>query len=165
MQTVQRISPCLWFDNQAEQAAAFYTGIFRNSRIVMVTRYGEAGHEIHRMPAGTVMTVAFELDGQPFTALNGGPVFQFNEAVSFQVNCDTQEEVDYYWQKLSEDGDENAQQCGWLKDRFGVSWQVIPRILTRMLADPDSGKSEKVMQAVLQMRKLEIAELKRAYAG
>lgn len=165
MQTVQRISPCLWFDNQAEQAAAFYTGIFRNSRIVMVTRYGEAGHEIHRMPAGTVMTVAFELDGQPFTALNGGPVFQFNEAVSFQVNCDTQEEVDYYWQKLSEGGNENAQQCGWLKDRVGVSWQVIPRILTRMLADPDSGKSEKVMQAVLQMRKLEIAELKRAYAG
>ncbi len=165
MQTVQRISPCLWFDNQAEQAAAFYTGIFRNSRIVMVTRYGEAGHEIHRMPAGTVMTVAFELDGQAFTALNGGPVFKFNEAVSFQVNCDTQEEVDYYWQKLSEDGDENAQQCGWLKDRFGVSWQVVPRILTRMLADPDSGKSEKVMQAVLQMRKLEIAELERAYAG
>ena len=165
MQTVQRISPCLWFDNQAEQAAAFYTGIFRNSRIVMVTRYGEAGHEIHRMPAGTVMTVAFELDGQAFTALNGGPVFKFNEAVSFQVNCDTQEEVDYYWQKLSEGGDENAQQCGWLKDRFGVSWQVVPRILTRMLADPDSGKSEKVMQAVLQMRKLEIAELERAYAG
>lgn len=165
MQTVQRISPCLWFDNQAEQAAAFYTGIFRNSRIVMVTRYGEAGHEIHRMPAGTVMTVAFELDGQAFTALNGGPVFKFNEAVSFQVNCDTQEEVDYYWQKLSEGGDENAQQCGWLKDRFGVSWQVVPRILTRMLADPDSGKSERVMQAVLQMRKLEIAELKRAYAG
>lgn len=165
MQTVQRISPCLWFDNQAEQAAAFYTGIFRNSRIVMVTRYGEAGHEIHRMPAGTVMTVAFELDGQAFTALNGGPVFKFNEAVSFQVNCDTQEEVDYYWQKLSEGGNENAQQCGWLKDRVGVSWQVIPRILTRMLADPDSGKSEKVMQAVLQMRKLEIAELERAYAG
>jgi len=165
MQTVQRISPCLWFDNQAEQAAAFYTGIFRNSRIVMVTRYGEAGHEIHQMPAGTVMTVAFELDGQAFTALNGGPVFKFNEAVSFQVNCDTQEEVDYYWQKLSEGGDENAQQCGWLKDRFGVSWQDVPRILTRMLADPDSGKSEKVMQAVLQMRKLEIAELERAYAG
>ena len=165
MQTVQRISPCLWFDNQAEQAAAFYTGIFRNSRIVMVTRYGEAGHEIHRMPAGTVMTVAFELDGQAFTALNGGPVFKFNEAVSFQVNCDTQEEVDYYWQKLSEGGDENAQQCGWLKDRFGVSWQVVPRILTRMLADPDSGKSERVMQAVLQMRKLEIAELERTYAG
>jgi predicted 3-demethylubiquinone-9 3-methyltransferase (glyoxalase superfamily) len=122
MQCSQRIVPCLWFDDQAEAAAGFYTAIFSNSRIVNVTRYGEAGREVHGKPAGSVMTVAFELDGQPFTALNGGPLFRFNEAISLQVKCASQQEVDYYWTRLSEDGDAGAQQCGWLKDRYGVSW-------------------------------------------
>lgn len=165
MKITQRITPCLWFDDQAEQAAAFYTSIFPNSGIVATSRYGEAGREIHGKPPGSVMTVAFELDGQTFTALNGGPVFKFNEAVSFQVNCDTQEEIDYYWEKLSAGGDERAQQCGWLKDRYGVSWQVVPAVLPQMMADPDSRKSERAMQALLQMKKLDIAGLKRAYAG
>jgi predicted 3-demethylubiquinone-9 3-methyltransferase (glyoxalase superfamily) len=118
---LQRITPCLWFDNQGEEAAKFYTGIFRNSKIVSVARYGEAGHEVHGRPPGTVMTVALELDGQAFTVLNGGPVFKFNEAISFQVNCETQEEVDYYWERLSEGGDKKAQQCDWLKDKYGAS--------------------------------------------
>ena len=126
MQVLPRVVPYLWFDDQAEEAAGFYTAIFRNSKITSVTRYGEVGHEIHGGAAGTVMTVAFELDGQAFTALNGRPVFRFNEGISFQVHCDTQEEVDYYWERLSEGGDETAQQCGWLKDKYGVSWQVIP---------------------------------------
>ena len=165
MQVIQKISPCLWFDDQAEDAVAFYTGIFRKSKVVNVSRYGEAGHEIHGRPAGTVMTVAFELEGQAFTALNGGPVFKFNEAISFQVNCETQEEVDYYWKKLSEGGDVQAQQCGWLKDRYGVSWQVVPTALVEMITDPDSQKSGRVMEAMLQMKKLDIAELKRAYGG
>ena len=165
MKVIQKISPCLWFDDQAEDAVAFYAGIFRKSRVVNVSRYGEAGHEIHQRPAGTVMTVAFELEGQAFTALNGGPVFKFNEAISFQVNCETQEEVDYYWKKLSEGGDVKAQQCGWLKDRYGVSWQVVPTALVEMITDPDSKKSGRVMEAMLQMKKLDIAELKRAYGG
>ena len=165
MQVIQRITPCLWFDDQAELAVEFYTAIFRNSRIVNVARYGEAGHEIHGKPAGTVMTVAFELDGQAFTALNGGPMFKFNEAISFQVNCETQEEVDYYWEKLSEGGDEKAQQCGWLKDKYGVSWQVVPIVLLEMINDPDSEKSQRAMKAMLQMKKIDIDELKRAYAG
>ena len=165
MQVLQRITPCLWFDDQAEEAAGFYTSIFRNSKIVQVARYGEAGHEAHGKPAGTVMTVAFELDGQTFTALNGGPVFKFNEAVSFQVNCETQDEVDHYWSKLSQGGDAAAQQCGWLKDRYGVSWQIVPRALVEMLTDPDPGKSGRVMEAMLQMKKIDIAALKRAYAG
>lgn len=164
-QTIQTITPCLWFDDQAEQAAKFYTGIFRNSRIVRLSRYGEAGHEFHGKPPGSVMTVAFELDGQTFTALNGGPLFKFNEAISFQVNCDTQEEVDHYWDRLSEGGDEKAQQCGWLKDQYGVSWQVVPRILVEMLSGADPEKSQKAMLALLQMKKLNIDELKRAYAG
>ena len=121
MQDIQKITPCLWFDAQAEEAAKFYTSIFKNSKIVSMTRYGEAGHEVHGRPAGTVMTVAFELDGHAFTALNGGPLFKFNEAISFQVSCKTQEELDYYWEKLSEGGDAKAQQCGWLKDKYGVS--------------------------------------------
>jgi predicted 3-demethylubiquinone-9 3-methyltransferase (glyoxalase superfamily) len=165
MAIVRRIAPCLWFDDQAEEAARFYTSIFSNSRIGTVTRYGEAGHEIHGRPPGTVMTVSFELDGQPFTALNGGPVFKFNEAISFQVMCETQEEVDDYWEKLSAGGDEKAQQCGWLKDRFGVSWQVVPELVTRLVSDPDSEKSQRAMQALLQMKKLDIAGLERAYAG
>jgi predicted 3-demethylubiquinone-9 3-methyltransferase (glyoxalase superfamily) len=165
MQSIQKITPCLWFDDQAEEAAEFYTGIFPNSKFVQISRYGEAGQEIHGKPAGSVLTVAFELDGQAFTALNGGPVFKFNEAISFQVNCETQEEVDYYWEKLSEGGDERAQQCGWLKDKFGASWQVVPRILVEMLTDPDQQKSQRAMQAMLQMKKIDIDELKRAYAG
>jgi predicted 3-demethylubiquinone-9 3-methyltransferase (glyoxalase superfamily) len=165
MQAIQRIVPCLWFDTQAEEAAGFYTSIFRNSRIVSIARYGEAGREIHKKPAGTVLTVAFELDGQAFTALNGGPSFKFNEAISLQVMCKTQEEVDYYWEKLSEGGDKKAQQCGWLKDKYGASWQVVPSALSEMMTDPDPKKSERVMTALLQMKKLDIHELKRAYAG
>jgi len=161
----QKITACLWFDDQAEAAVTFYTGIFRNSKVVSVSRYGEAGHEIHGKPAGTVLTVAFELEGQVFTALNGGPVFKFNEAISFQVDCETQEEVDYYWEKLSEGGDPKAQQCGWLKDKYGVSWQVVPRVLVAMMSDPDSEKSGRAMEAMLQMKKIDIAALKRAYRG
>jgi predicted 3-demethylubiquinone-9 3-methyltransferase (glyoxalase superfamily) len=163
MQNLHSITPCLWFDNQAEEAARFYTAVFKNSKIVNMTRYGEAGHEVHGQAAGTVLTVEFELDGHPFTALNGGPVFKFNEAISFQVHCDTQEEVDYYWEKLSEGGDEKAQQCGWLKDKYGVSWQVVPSVLPSMLNDPDSEKSGRVMTAMLQMKKMDIDTLKEAY--
>jgi predicted 3-demethylubiquinone-9 3-methyltransferase (glyoxalase superfamily) len=155
----------LWFDDQAEEAARFYTAIFRNSKIVSMTRYGEAGREIHGKPAGTVMAVAFELDGQTFTGLNGGPIFKFNEAISFQVNCETQQEVDYYWEKLSKGGDEKAQQCGWLKDKYGVSWQVVPRVLLELISDPASEKSQRAMTAMLQMKKINIDEIKRAYAG
>ena len=165
MSSTQKITPCLWFDDQAEEAARFYTGIFKNSKIVKTSRYTEAGQEIHGRPPGSVMTVSFELDGQAFTALNGGPVFKFNEAISFQINCDTQEEVDHYWSKLSAGGDEKAQQCGWLKDKYGVSWQVVPTILPEMLKDPDPAKAARAMEAMLQMKKLDIAKLKRAHAG
>lgn len=165
MQVVPRITPCLWFDDQAQEAAEFYTAIFRNSRIVKIARYGEAGREAHGKPAGSVMTVAFELDGQAFTALNGGPMFRFNEAVSLQIDCETQEEVDYYWDKLSKGGNERAQQCGWLADRYGLSWQVVPRVLVELLSDPDPGKSGRVMEAMLGMKKIDIDGLKRAYAG
>ena len=165
MQVTQKITPCLWFDYQAEEAVTFYTAIFRNSRIVQVARYGEAGREIHGKPAGTVMTVAFELEGQAFTALNGGPMFKFNEAISFQVSCETQAEVDHYWEKLSEGGDVNAQQCGWLKDKYGASWQIVPRVLVEMITDPDAEKSQRVMGAMLQMKKIDIDGLRRAYAG
>jgi predicted 3-demethylubiquinone-9 3-methyltransferase (glyoxalase superfamily) len=165
MQQIQRITPCLWFDDQAEQAVEFYTTIFRNSKIVDVSRYGEAGHEIHGKRAGTVMTLAFELDGQAFVALNGGPPFKFNEAISFQVPCETQEEVDYYWEKLSDGGDEKAQQCGWLKDKYGLSWQVVPTALIEMISDPDSEKSGRAMEAMLQMKKIDIDKLRRAFHG
>jgi predicted 3-demethylubiquinone-9 3-methyltransferase (glyoxalase superfamily) len=165
MQKLTRITPCLWFDDQAEEATRFYTSIFRNSRIGPITRYGEAGHDIHGRAAGTVLTIEFELDGQAFTALNGGPLFRFNEAVSFQINCETQEDVDYYWERLTADGDEKAQQCGWLKDKFGVSWQVVPTVLVELLNDPDHARAERVMTALLQMRKLDIAALRRAHAG
>ena len=158
-----RISPCLWFDSQAEEAARFYTSIFRHAKIVATSHYGEVGQEIHGRKPGTVMTVAFEIEGQSFTALNGGPVFKFNEAVSFQVMCDDQDEVDEYWDKLSAGGDVQAQQCGWLKDRFGVSWQVVPRVLPDMLMDPDPARSQRAMSAMLKMKKLDIAELMRAY--
>ncbi len=160
---MQKISPCLWFDDQGEEAAKFYTSIFKDSKIGDVTRYGKEGYEIHGREEGTVMTVEFEIEGQKFLALNGGPIFKFNEAISFQVYCETQEEVDYYWEKLSEGGDEKAQQCGWLKDKYGVSWQIVPTILIKMLKDKDSEKSQKVMKAMLQMHKLDITTLKKAY--
>ena len=133
MSSVRAITPCLWFDNQAEDAAKFYAGIFKNSKIGKISRYGKEGQEIHHRPPGSVMTVAFELDGHKFTALNGGPVFRFNEAISFQVHCETQQEVDYYWEKLGAGGDEKAQQCGWLKDRYGVSWQIVPVAMIDMV--------------------------------
>jgi len=155
----------LWFDNQAEEAAKFYTAIFKNSKITTISRYGEAGKEVHGKPPGSVMTVAFELAGQSFTALNGGPVFKFNEAISFQVDCATQQEVDSFWEKLSAGGDPKAQQCGWLKDKYGVSWQVVPTTLVELLNDPDHEKSQRVMTAMLQMKKIDIAGLKRAYQG
>lgn len=160
-----RITPCLWFDHEAEQAADFYIDIFPNSRRVRVLRFGEAGHEIHGRPAGSVMTVDFELDGQPFTALNGGPLFRFNEAISLQIDCATQAEVDDYWERLSAGGDPQAQQCGWLKDRYGVSWQVVPAVLPKLLDRTDPAASERVMQALLEMKRLDIAALERAYAG
>ena len=152
------ITPCLWFDTQGEEAAAFYTSIFPNSRIRDVAHYGEAGPR----PAGTVMTVSFELDGQEFLALNGGPEFTFNEAVSFEVSCETQEEVDRYWSRLSEGGEESV--CGWLKDKFGVSWQIVPEVLPRLLADPDAEKAQRVMRAMLGMKKLDIKGLEVAAA-
>jgi predicted 3-demethylubiquinone-9 3-methyltransferase (glyoxalase superfamily) len=158
-----KIAPCLWFERQAEDAAKFYTSIFPNSRIVKISRYGEAGKEIHGRPPGSVMTVAFELGGQPFTGLNGGPVFKFNEAISFQVDCSTQEEVDYYWDKLGDGGDEKAKVCGWLKDKFGVSWQIVPSILEDLVDDPTSSKSQNAMNAMMKMKKLDIAALEKAY--
>jgi predicted 3-demethylubiquinone-9 3-methyltransferase (glyoxalase superfamily) len=160
---MQKISPCLWFDDQGEEAAKFYTSIFKDSKMGDVTRYGKEGYEIHGREEGTVMTVEFEIEGQKFLALNGGPIFKFNEAISFQVYCETQEEVDYFWEKLSEGGDEKAQQCGWLKDKYGVSWQIVPTILIKMLKDKDSEKSQRVMKAMLQMHKLDISILKKAY--
>ncbi|SRR5439155_25545556 len=160
---MQKITPCLWFDNQAEEAVNFYASIFKNSKTGNITRYGEEGYEIHNMPAGTVMTVEFQLEGQDFVALNGGPVFKFNEAISLQVHCKTQEEVDHYWEKLTKDGDKKAQQCGWLKDKYGVSWQIVPTVLPQMLQDKDPEKSQRVMKALLQMHKLDIKTLKQAY--
>jgi predicted 3-demethylubiquinone-9 3-methyltransferase (glyoxalase superfamily) len=159
---MQKITPFLWFDNQAEEAMNFYVSVFRNSTIGRVLRYGKEGHEIHGRTAGTVMTASFELEGQTFTALNGGPHFKITEAISFVVNCETQEEVDYYWENLSAGGDERAQQCGWLKDRYGVSWQIVPVVLVEMLNDSDPARSERVMKALLQMKKIDIEALKQA---
>lgn len=160
---MQKITPCLWFDSNAEEAVEFYTSIFKNSKIGKISRYGKEGYEIHGKPEGTVLTVEFELNGQTFTALNGGPAFKFNEAISLQVHCKSQEEVDYYWGKLSEGGDKKAQQCGWLKDKYGLSWQIVPTVLSEMLQDKDAEKSESVMKALLQMKKLDIKALKQAY--
>lgn len=160
---MQAITPCLWFDSEAEEAARFYTSIFKNSRIGKIARYGKEGFDIHGRPEGTVMTVEFEINGQTFTALNGGPVFKFNEAISLQVHCDSQEELDLYWEKLSAGGDKNAQQCGWLKDKYGLSWQIVPAILPRLITDADAAKSERVMKALLQMKKLDIKRLQQAY--
>ena len=159
--SAQTITPCLWFDNQAEEAAKFYVSIFKNSKIGSGARYGEEGAKISGRPKGTVMTVTFKLDGQEFMALNGGPIFKFTEAISFMVNCKTQEEVDRLWGKLSEGGEEGP--CGWLKDKFGLSWQIVPTVLGEMLQDKDPKKSERVMKALLQMKKLDIKTLKQAY--
>ena len=165
MATLQTIVPCLWFDHQAEDAAKHYTGIFKNSRIVEVSRYSDAGTEIHGRPAGSVMTVEFELDGQRFTALNGGPHFTFNEAVSLQVECGTQAEIDYFWEKLSAGGDPKAQQCGWLKDKYGLSWQVVPRNMGEFFRRHDSQAAKRAMEAMLKMKKIDIAALERAAGG
>lgn len=160
-----KISPCLWFDHQAEEAANFYLSVFRSGKLLNISRYGTAGFEIHGRPAGSVMTVDFELDGVRFTALNGGPHFTFNEAVSFQIICETQADVDHYWEALTAGGDPKAQQCGWLKDKFGLSWQVVPSGMNEMLADPQSEGASRAMAAMLQMKKLDIAALRRAYEG
>ncbi len=159
----QKISPCLWFDTQAEQAAKFYTSIFENSRIKRISRYGKAGREVHGKEAGSVMTVEFEIEGQTFVGLNGGPHFKFNEAVSFQVLCEKQDEIDHFWSSLSEGGEEGS--CGWLKDKYGVSWQIVPSVLPQMMTDADSTKSERAMNALLKMKKFDVETLKRAYAG
>jgi len=157
----QKITPFLWFDNQAEEAVNFYTSIFENSKIGSAARYDEEGSKAAGRPKGSVMTVAFQLAGQDFVALNGGPVFKFSEAVSFVVNCESQKEVDHFWEKLSAGGEEV--QCGWLKDKFGLSWQVVPTVLSEMLQDKDAQKAKRVMAAMLKMKKIDIAELRRAY--
>ena len=154
---MQKVTPFLWFDNQAEEAMNFYVSLFKNSKVLSVSRYGEGGPG----PQGTVMTGTFQLDGQEFMALNGGPYFKFTEAISLFVNCETQEEVDELWEKLSEGGE--ISQCGWLKDRYGLSWQIVPTALGEMLGDPDPKKAQNVMQAMLQMTKIDIAALRRAY--
>lgn len=165
MANLQKITPCLWFDTQAEEAAGFYVSIFDNSAIAGVSRYGKEGFEIHGRPEGSAMVVSFRLAGQEFTALNGGPHFKFNEAISFIVECQSQAEVDRYWDRLGEDGDERAQQCGWLKDKYGVSWQIVPSEFIAMMKDRDIGKTERVMKAMLRMKKLDLAALRKAYEG
>ena len=165
MARLQKITPCLWFDGQAEEAAKFYVSIFDNSAISTVSRYGKEGFDVHGRPEGSVMTVTFRLDGQEFIALNGGPFFKFTEAVSFMVHCGSQAEIDRYWKGLTEGGDPRAQQCGWLKDKYGLSWQVAPIALAEMTTDPDRRKSERVMKALLPMKKLDLAALRRAYEG
>jgi predicted 3-demethylubiquinone-9 3-methyltransferase (glyoxalase superfamily) len=162
---VPRISPFLWFDSQAEDAARFYVGIFPNSKIVHVARYGEAGKEVHGREPGSAMTVDFELDGQKFTALNGGPLFKFNESISFVIRCETQEEVDRYWARLLEGCDPDSGQCGWLKDKYGVSWQVVPSGLDKLIGGPDPAKAQRAFAAMMGMKKLVIGELQRAYDG
>ncbi len=151
-----KITPCMWFDTQGEEAANFYTNVFENSRITEVTRYGTAGPR----PEGSVMTVSFELDGQSFVALNGGPEYTFTEAISFQVDCQTQDEVDYFWSRLSEGGEEGP--CGWMKDKYGLSWQIIPTVLTELVSDPDPEKAQRAMQAMLGMGRIDIEVLQRA---
>ncbi|MGH6833246.1 MAG: VOC family protein [Methyloceanibacter sp.] len=159
----QKINPCLWFDTQAEEAAKFYCSVFKNSRMGTIARYLDEGQEIHGKEAGSVMAVEFEIEGQKFAALNGGPQFKFTEAVSFQVHCETQDEIDYFWKALSAGGSEGP--CGWLKDKYGLSWQVVPELLFAMLLDPDRKKAQRVTRAFLQMKKFDIATLQRAYAG
>src|SRR5690606_14232412 len=164
MKITSKISPCLWFDDQAEAAARFYTGIFPDSKITQTTHYlGEKMTQVSGRPEGSVLTVAFELAGLPFTALNGGPIFKFNEAISLQVHCDSQEELDKYWTALNEGGDPSAQQCGWLKDRYGLSWQIVPAILPTLLTDPV--RAQAVMEALLTMKRLDIDQLQQAAAS
>jgi predicted 3-demethylubiquinone-9 3-methyltransferase (glyoxalase superfamily) len=165
MAKLQKITPFLWYDHQAEQAAAFYTSIFPNSRIAGVSHFGEEGKEQHGRPPASVMVVSFELDGQAFHAMNGGPNVVFNWSVSFMVNCDTQEEVDYYWEKLGQGGDPQFRQCGWVQDQFGLSWQIIPNVLMEMVGHPADPRSERAMAAMLRMKKIDIAQLHRAYDG
>ncbi|MDI3284308.1 VOC family protein [Polyangium sp. 15x6] len=161
----QRITPFLWFDTQAEEAVKFYTSIFPNSRIMMATRYSKEAAQQSGRAEGSVMTMGFQLDGQDFTAINGGPQFTFSGAISFVVHCENQEEVDHYWNRLTEGGDEKAQQCGWLRDRFGVSWQVVPKQLVELLSDPDPNRARRATMAMLGMKKLDIAALQKAAAG
>ncbi|HJV66881.1 MAG TPA: VOC family protein [Geomonas sp.] len=161
----QKITPFLWFNNNAEEAVNFYTSVFKNSQVVMTTRYSSEAAEVSGMPKGSVMTVAFELAGQRFVALNGGPQFQFSEAVSFVVNCESQAEIDYYWEKLSEGGDPKAQMCGWLKDRYGLSWQIVPANLGELLTDADPKKAASVMKALIRMKKLDMDALQKAKGG
>lgn len=160
----RKITPCLWFDTEAEDAAKFYVAIFKNSKVGNISRFNKEGHEIHGKKAGTVMTVEFELDGQHFVGLNGGPQFKFDEAISFQVHCESQDEVDYYWSKLIAGGGSEGP-CGWLKDKFGLSWQVVPNALIEMLGSGDAAGAERVTKAFLQMKKFDIAALKRAFEG
>jgi predicted 3-demethylubiquinone-9 3-methyltransferase (glyoxalase superfamily) len=162
---MQKIIPCLWFDSEGEEAARFYASIFKNSKVGKITRYGKEGFEIHRRPEGSAMTVDFRLAGQDFTALNGGPVFKFNEAISFQVMCKDQKEVDYFWRKLGAGGDPNAQQCGWLKDKYGLSWQIVPVVLMKLMASKDKKKAGRVMDAMLKMKKIDIKTLEKAAKG
>jgi predicted 3-demethylubiquinone-9 3-methyltransferase (glyoxalase superfamily) len=164
MPNAKTITPCLWFDTEAEEAANFYVSVFKNAKITGMSRYPDEGQEIHGKAPGSVMVVEFEIDGRPFVALNGGPQFKFDEAVSFQIPCETQEEVDYYWSRLTADGGKEGP-CGWLKDRFGLSWQVVPTALLRMLKDADPQKAKRVMNAFMQMKKFDIARLQRVYAG
>ena len=163
MASIQKIIPNLWFDRRAEEAVQFYISVFKNSKIGRISRYGPEGYEIHGIPEGTVMTIEFQIEGQQFVALNGGPHFKFSDAISFIIRCDNQQEIDYYWETLSEGGDETAQICGWLKDQYGVSWQIIPASLTDLLQDQNSVKSQRVMRALLQMKKLEIEKLEAAF--
>lgn len=160
---MQKITPFLWFNNQAEEAANFYVSLFNNAKVTSVTRYDEAGAKVSGVPAGSVMTVAFTLEGEEFTALNGGPVFAFNESISFAINCETQEEVDHFWENLSSVPE--SEQCGWCKDKYGVSWQIVPKQLGEMLGNKDPEKAGRVVQAMLQMKKLDIATLQKAYDG
>lgn len=160
-----KITTCLWFDGKAEEAADYYTSIFKNSKITQVQRYTKDGQEVHGQPEGKVMVVRFSLDGHPFVGLNGGPLFKFNEAVSFQVDCADQDEVDYFWEKLGEGGDESKRRCGWLEDKFGVSWQVIPKKFIELVSGPDKDAVGRVTVAMMKMQKLDVAELERAYDG
>lgn len=160
---MQKIAPCLWFDSQAEEAVNFYLSIFKNSKIMKVARYGEEGAKASGKPKGTIMTITFQINGQDFMALNGGPTFTFSPAISFITYCETQKEIDRLWEKLSEGGE--AVQCGWLKDRYGVSWQIVPTVLDKMIQDKDVKKSERVMKALVQMIKIDIEGLKKAYKG
>lgn len=160
---MKNIIPCLWFDHEAEEAVNFYTSIFKEAKILNIDNYGEASAEVSGQQKGSIMTIEFELNGQKFLALNGGPIFKFTPAISFIINCVDQKEVDYYWEKLTVGGDEKAQQCGWLQDKYGVSWQVVPTVLDKMLRDSDPKKAEKVMQAMLKMKKIDIKALEELY--